>query len=138
MPFSNRSFEIGLVEALGRETAHMGIRSLLVEPGRFRTKLLSTGNLDVVQSAIPEYCEASKDFVHGLAMEDQTQPGNTEKAVEIILDLVRKEGCATGREVPFRIPLGTDCYESIEEKCEATLRLLDDWKTVIKSTDYSA
>jgi hypothetical protein len=121
---------------LERETEHLGIKSLLIEPGRFRTKLLSTGNLNVVQSTIPEYMEASKGFIQGLAMEDQTQPGNTEKAVEIILDLVRNEGCAVGREVPFRLPLGTDCYESVKAKCEATLKLLEDWENVIKSTNY--
>lgn len=90
----------------------------------------------VVESAIPDYLEGSKAFIHQLAMEDQSQPGDTQKAVKIIIDLVRNEGCATNREIPFRLPLGTDCYEAIKEKCQETLKLLEDWEPVIKSTGY--
>lgn len=57
--------------------------------------------------------------------------------VSIILDLVRREGVAKGKEVPSRLPLGTDCYESIKGKCEDTLRILDEWKDIIHRTDYA-
>ncbi len=68
--------------------------------------------------------------------EDQKQPGDAEKGVRVIIDLVRQEGCAEGRDVPFRLPLGNDCYESVKEKCEETLALLESWKTVIQGTDH--
>jgi hypothetical protein len=57
---------------------------------------------------------------------DQKQSGDPQKAVEIILNLVRKEGCAAGEEIPFRLPLGLDCYEAVKWKCEETLQLLED------------
>lgn len=98
--------------------------------------LLSPGNLQTVQSKIPDYAEASSAHINGLAKEDRTQPGDTHKAVKIIVDLVRKEGCAEGKTVPFRFPLGADCYNVIKEKCEETLRLLYDWGHVINSTDH--
>lgn len=72
----------------------------------------------------------------GLAKEDRAQPGDPEKAVEIILDLVRKEGCAEGRDVPFRLPLGTDSFGTMKEKCEEVLKLLEEWGPVILSTNY--
>lgn len=135
--YSGSKFALeGLVEGLDQEISPFGIQSLLIEPGRFRTKLLSTDNLKAVQSQIPDYVEVSKERRAGLAKEDQTQPGDTQKAVEIILDLVRNEGCAQGRNVPFRLPLGTDCYDSVKAKCESTLELLEEWRDVIKSTDY--
>lgn len=127
----------GLVESLWRETEPLGLRTLLIEPGRFRTQLLSSSNLKIANSSIPDYAERSEDFQKMLAMEDRTQPGNVEKGVSIILDLVRSEGVAAGKKIPFRLPLGTDCYESIKEKCEETLRLLDEWKGVINSTNYA-
>jgi len=108
----------------------------LIEPGRFRTKLLSAGNLKVAPSDIPDYKHSSTAFLQGLAKEDQAQPGDPLKAVEIILDLVRKEGCATDRDIPFRLPLGTDCFDAIKEKCEETLKLLEDWSSIIRSTNY--
>jgi hypothetical protein len=100
--------ELGIVEGLWRETSPLGIKTLLFEPGRFRTKLLSSGNMKAAASTIPEYAEFSKSLMGGLAQEDQTQPGDPVKLVEIILDAVRQEGIVKGREVPFRLPLGTD------------------------------
>ncbi|KAI1763343.1 NAD(P)-binding protein [Hypoxylon sp. FL1150] len=126
----------GLVESLSRETEIFGLNTLLIEPGRFRTKLLSPGNLQVQQSKIADYAETSQAHVDGLAKEDRTQPGDARKAVKIIVDLVRKEGCAAGKEVPLRFPLGTDCFDTIKEKCEDTLNLLQEWKDIINSTDY--
>jgi hypothetical protein len=87
-------------------------------------------------SIIPEYAEFSKSLLGGLAKEDQTQPGDPEKFVKIILDMVRQEGIAEGREIPFRLPLGTDCYDDIKAKCEETLKLLNEWEITIRSTDH--
>ncbi|KAI2466859.1 NAD(P)-binding protein [Annulohypoxylon bovei var. microspora] len=136
-PYAGSKFALeGLVESLSHETEGFGIKTLLIEPGRFRTMLLSPENLHTIPSKIPDYKEASKAHVDGLAEEDRTQPGDAQKAVKIIADLVRKEGCADGKEVPFRFPLGADCYSTIKEKCEETLQLLQDWNHVINSTDH--
>ncbi len=91
----------------------------------------------MVQSKIPDYAEKSKAFLKMLEGEDMAQPGDPEKGIKVVIDLVRKEGCAVGREVPFRLPLGADCYDDIKEKCEETLKLLRDWQHVIKGTDYA-
>ncbi|CZR50359.1 related to ketoreductases [Phialocephala subalpina] len=113
----------------------LGIKTLLIEPGRFRTKLLSKNKMKAVISTIPEYAEFSKTRVATLSKEDQAQPGDPVKLVETILDLVRQEGITEGREVPFRLPLGRDVYGDMKTKCEETLKLLEEWKTTIRSTD---
>ncbi|KAI1501356.1 hypothetical protein F5X99DRAFT_428479 [Biscogniauxia marginata] len=136
-PYAGSKFAIeGFVESLCRETEQFGIKTLLVEPGGFRTKLLTAGNARITPSRIPDYSASSKRFVHRMATQDQAQPGDPEKGVRIIVDLVRREGCAANREVPFRFPLGIDCYDTIKEKCEETLALLKDWESVMRSTDY--
>ncbi|OTA59714.1 NAD(P)-binding protein [Hypoxylon sp. EC38] len=136
-PYAGSKFALeGLVESLGRETEALGIKTLLIEPGRFRTMLLSPQNLQAVPSKNPDYAEASRAHIDGLAKEDRSQPGDPQKAVKIIVDLVRKEGCAEGKEVPFRFPLGTDCYKEIKGKCEETLGILQDWSHIINSTDH--
>ncbi|KAI1632957.1 hypothetical protein F4809DRAFT_644939 [Biscogniauxia mediterranea] len=136
-PYAGSKFALGgLVECLSRETAELGIKTLLIEPGRFKTKLLSTGSAQVIPTRIPDYAASNTTFVHRIAAEDQMQPGDTGKGVRIIVDLVRREGHAATREVPFRLPLGRDCYDTIKEKCEETLAVLRDWESVIKSTDY--
>jgi hypothetical protein len=127
---------IGMVESLYKETAHLGVKTLLIEPGRFRTKLLSPTNLKRKVSTISEYTELSAKLLEGLALENGNQPGNVEKLVEITIDLVKGEGIAKGKQVPFRLPLGSDCFNDIKAKCEETLQLLAEWEDVIKSTDY--
>ena len=53
------------------------------------------------------------------------------------MHLVRQEGLAQGRrDIPFRLPLGVDCYEEISAKCEDTLSILNDWEAVIRTTNY--
>ncbi|KAJ9624601.1 hypothetical protein H2204_010783 [Knufia peltigerae] len=125
----------GLVESLSCETAHLGLKTLLIEPGRFRTKLLSSGNIKSVASSIPDYQEFSETLLSGLGKEDQNQPGDPVKLVEIILDLVRQEGAAANRDVPLRLPLGVDCFDEMKAKCEETLQLLENWENVIRSTN---
>lgn len=87
-------------------------------------------------SDIPDYVDFSKALMEGLAKEDMSQPGDPIKLVNIILDLVRKEGIAEGKEVPFRLPLGIDCFDDVKAKCEETLKLLHDWEHVIRSTNH--
>ncbi|KAI2628640.1 NAD(P)-binding protein [Hypoxylon sp. NC1633] len=136
-PYAGSKFALeGLVESLSSETECFGLKTLLIEPGRFRTLFLSPENLHATPSKIPDYAEGSKAIREGLAKEDRAQPGDAQKAVKVIVDLVRKEGCAEGREVPLRFPLGPDCFHSIKGKCEETLQLLRDWEQVINSTDY--
>ena len=127
----------GIVESLRAETAPFGINTLLIEPGRFRTKLLSSSNMKASGSTITDYAESSQNQLEGLAKEDQAQPGDPVKLVEIILDLVRQEGIAEGREVPLRLPLGIDCYDDIKAKCEETLKVLREWEDVCRSTDHA-
>ncbi|KAF7114967.1 hypothetical protein CNMCM5793_000737 [Aspergillus hiratsukae] len=98
-PYSGTKFALeGLVESLWRETEPLGLRTVVIEPGRFRTLLLSSGNLKIAQSSIPDYSGRSEEFQKMLAMEDCTQPGDVEKGVSIILDLVRADGVAAGKE----------------------------------------
>lgn len=108
----------------------------MIEPGMFRTKLLSGGNMKSIQTSIPDYAEISKSRSDFFREKDEGQRGDTQKAVEIILDLVRQEGCGAGKEIPFRLPLGPDAFDVLKTKCEETLKLLEEWEPVIKSTDH--
>ncbi|KAG5747075.1 hypothetical protein H9Q70_010233 [Fusarium xylarioides] len=126
----------GVVESLHNETKSLGLRTLLMEPGRFRTPLLSTGHLQPKQSKIPDYESASEthhDHLHG---GDLKQPGNPEKFVKIVLDLVRQEGCAQGITIPFRLPVGKDAVEEIGAKARDVLETMQEWDSIITETDY--
>ncbi|KAL9473341.1 hypothetical protein ACSS6W_007721 [Trichoderma asperelloides] len=119
------------------EVKSLGLRTLLIEPGFFRTDLLAQGNVKTVQSSIRDYREDSRAFNKLLIDKNHTQSGDPKKGVAIIVDLVRLEGVAKDKTVPLRMPLGPDAYDVIKNKCEKTINLLEDWKDVISSTDLN-
>ncbi|KAH8801736.1 hypothetical protein F5884DRAFT_807711 [Xylogone sp. PMI_703] len=136
--YSGSKFALeGLAESLVGEVSSFGIKTLLVEPGMFRTKLLSSNNLKTVQSNIPDYQKLSEDRNKWFSENSEAQPGDVSKAISIILDAVRQEGWAANREVPFRLPLGPDAYNVLKTKSEQTLELLNDLGPVINSTNYT-
>lgn len=124
------------MESLHNETKSLGIRTLLMEPGRFRTSLLSTTNLKSTQSQLQEYEAASATHCAHLKSEDYNQPGDPRKFVKLVLDLVRQEGCAKGKNVPFRLPVGRDAVEEIGLKLSEMGNVLEEWDSIISSTDY--
>ena len=134
---TDHTLSLGMAESLWRETQPLGIQTLLIEPGRFRTLLLSSQNRRDARSSIPEYADADEDFFETLTAASERQPGDVKKGVSIIADVVRKEGVAKGRTVPFRLQLGTDCYDLVKEKYEGLLKDMDDWKDVITSTEHA-
>lgn len=84
----------------------------------------------VPAATIPDYAASMDAMRQYLAQEDMKQPGNPEKFAEVVVDLVRGEGVATGKTVPFRVQLGSDCVEDVRGKCEEVMKQLDEWKEV--------
>lgn len=130
-------FLTGLVESLAAETQPFGIQTLLVEPGRFRTRLLAQGNRKDATSSIPDYVPLVDQYVAALDAASERQPGDTEKGVRIIVDVVRKEGDASGKTIPFRLLLGSDSYDEIKKKLDQVSRDMEEWKAVTLSTDHA-
>ena len=113
----------------------MDIRCIVFEPGQFRTELLTEKNMKNLTTPIADYeevTEALEDFNEAMA---GNQPGDPQKAAERMIDVVKGEGTAAGKKFPPRLPLGNDSMTAIRAKCEATLKLLEEWDDIIVSTD---
>lgn len=52
------------------------------------------------------------------------EPGDPEKAVGRIVDVVKQEGIVEGRGIPSKQILGADGLAGVRKKCEDTLDLL--------------
>lgn len=128
--------KLGIVESLHKETQPLSLRTLLIEPSRFRTSLLSATNLKFKQSQISDYEKASEPHGDHLHSEDLKQPGNPKMFVRLVVDLARQEGCAEGKVIPFRLPVGRDAVEEIDFKLRETMDVLRGWNDIITSTDY--
>lgn len=63
------------------------------------------------------------------------EPGDSTKGVACMIDLVKGTGVAAGKTIPLRMPLGTDGWTRIKEKCEETLKICEEWEEIAKSTD---
>ncbi|KAI8272748.1 hypothetical protein K4K60_011899 [Colletotrichum sp. SAR11_57] len=124
------------VETLAQELAILapGLKVLMVEPGYFRTRVFV--KLAHIPLRIPEFAGFNAACVEQGAKIYGTEPGDPEKAVERMVELVRGEGMAEGREVPLRVPLGTDGWGRIKKKCEDMVKVCEDWEDVAKSTDW--
>ena len=128
----------GIVECLQTEIASFGVRNILFEPGLFRTKVWSQGNIVWGNLGIPDYAELDGALRTGVAGIDGNQPGDPAKAAERMVDVVRGEGMAAGREIPLRMPLGRDSLEDMRNKCLSTLKIIEEWEDLILSTDLDS
>ncbi|KAJ4298819.1 hypothetical protein N0V90_004061 [Kalmusia sp. IMI 367209] len=81
------------------------------------------------------YC-ASKFALQGRTQADSNQPGNSEKAVNIMIDIVKEEGVAEGKTQSLRFPIGKDALAMLRNKYIKYLELCNEWEDMITSTDY--
>ncbi|KIM38502.1 hypothetical protein M413DRAFT_447730 [Hebeloma cylindrosporum] len=124
-----------LTETLTLELAQFNIKVLLVEPGAFRTEGIY-GQPYFTENPIPAYDRmrnASKTRFGAVA---GTEKGDPDKAVEVIVDVVRGEGVAKGRPWPGYLVLGEDAEVDVRNKCKKVLDVLDEWVDVARGVNF--
>jgi NAD(P)-dependent dehydrogenase (short-subunit alcohol dehydrogenase family) len=117
----------GLTETLRDEVAGFGIRTLIVEPGAFRTGLFRPGAA-YESEAMPEYADTvgpTRAYVRG---NDGLQPGDPAKAAQAILAALDAD------EPPLRLVLGADAIGNIEQRLERLSDELAAWRAVGEAT----
>ncbi|KAK7189894.1 hypothetical protein DPSP01_008399 [Paraphaeosphaeria sporulosa] len=127
----------GLSEAMREELAPFGIAVTVAEPGYFRTGFLNKGAAVNSEKTIEAYEEsAAGQTRRGLEGHDGKQVGDVKKGCRVLVDILTMSGVAEEQEVPIRVALGSDSGPTIREKCERTMRLLDEWEGVTGKTDH--
>ncbi|KAF7529345.1 hypothetical protein PCG10_008055 [Penicillium crustosum] len=127
----------GLVPNLSLEIEPFGLRTCMVTPGYFRTSVMTPGNiLYRAPNPLPEYVETNLLVKAGCDAADGNQPGDPLKAGALIVDAVRGEGQCTGKELPFRLPLGPDAISAIRENSQAKLKICDEWEDLASATNF--
>ncbi|KZT18860.1 NAD(P)-binding protein [Neolentinus lepideus HHB14362 ss-1] len=125
-----------LSEALNAEISPLGLRSICIELGYFRTDFLTPDNRSAYTTRIADYEQSVGATSKRLEGIDGKQPGDPKKAVEVMVDLVRGEGVADGKEIPLVVDLGSDCHQTVRDICQSTIERLDKWESVARSTDF--
>jgi NAD(P)-dependent dehydrogenase (short-subunit alcohol dehydrogenase family) len=78
----------GWMESLTPEIAAFGIRTMLVEPGFFRTELLSNDSTIYAQPTVDGYAERTKEIVAAWKSMDGKQGGDPAKLAKALVTLV--------------------------------------------------
>ncbi len=78
----------GFMEGLATEVAPFGIKTMLVEPGFFRTELLSAQSTRYAEPSIEDYAERTRATVAGWQSMDGKQGGDPAKLADALVQLV--------------------------------------------------
>ena len=104
------------------ELAPLGIFVTVVEPGWYRTAILSKDVQAQSEKRIDAYENGEiGELRKALAETDGKQVGDTAKACRVIVDVLTMSGCAEGKQIPIRLVLGKDAHDVIREKKEKKL-----------------
>jgi NAD(P)-dependent dehydrogenase (short-subunit alcohol dehydrogenase family) len=105
----------GWTESLTPEIAPFGIRTMLVEPGFFRTDLLTAESTTYAKPSIDDYAERTRETVTAWNSMNGKQGGDPAKLAAALLQLA---GLA---EPPARFAAGADAVQAFEVKAHTLL-----------------
>jgi NAD(P)-dependent dehydrogenase (short-subunit alcohol dehydrogenase family) len=109
----------GWMESLAPEVAPFGIRTMLVEPGFFRTELLTRGSTTYAKPSIGDYAERTRETVAAWSSMDGKQGGDPAKLAAALVQLAALE------QPPARFAAGADAVQTFEAKAKALLAQAD-------------
>ncbi len=109
----------GWTESLTPELALFGIRTMLVEPGFFRTELLTPESTSYAEPSIEDYTERTKQTVTAWSGMNGQQSGDPAKLAEALIQLIDTE------EPPLRWAAGANAVQTLEQKARTLLDQAD-------------
>jgi NAD(P)-dependent dehydrogenase (short-subunit alcohol dehydrogenase family) len=109
----------GWMESLAPEVAPFGIRTMLVEPGFFRTELLTPESTQYAESSIQDYAERTEQTVTAWKGMNGQQGGDPAKLADALVQLAGRD------EQSLRFPAGADAINTFEQRAKALLAQAD-------------
>jgi NAD(P)-dependent dehydrogenase (short-subunit alcohol dehydrogenase family) len=106
----------GWIESLTPEVAPFGIRTMLVEPGFFRTELLTPESTNYAKPSIDDYAEKTRQTVTAWNGMNGLQGGDPAKLAKALIQL------ASQYEPPLRWAAGADAVKELERKAQRLLK----------------
>ena len=120
----------GWMESLTPEISPFGIRTMLVEPGFFRTDLLTRDSTTYADPAIDDYAERTKETVAAWKSMDGKQGGDPAKLARALVELA-------GLEIrPARFAAGVDAIQTFEAKAKDLLAQADAHRALSSSLSH--
>jgi NAD(P)-dependent dehydrogenase (short-subunit alcohol dehydrogenase family) len=120
----------GWIESLAPEIAPFGIRTMIVEPGSFRTDLLTAGSTKYAKPSIEDYAERTEQTVTAWEGMNGKQGGDPAKLAAALVKLANQD------EPPFRWAAGADSVANVERKAKDLLAQADAYRDVSSSLGH--
>jgi NAD(P)-dependent dehydrogenase (short-subunit alcohol dehydrogenase family) len=120
----------GWIESLTPEVAPFGIRTMLVEPGFFRTELLTPESTTYAEPSIDDYAERTKQTIAAWNAMNGQQGGDPAKLAHALVQL------AGQHEPPLRWVAGADAVEVVENKAKALLAQVGAYRELSSNLAY--
>jgi NAD(P)-dependent dehydrogenase (short-subunit alcohol dehydrogenase family) len=121
----------GWMESLTPEVAPYGIRTMLVEPGFFRTDLLTPESTSYAQPSIDDYIERTKQTVTVWNGMNGQQGGDPAKLATALVQLVSSD------EPPLRWAAGADAVATFEDKAQTLIKQADAYRELSLSLAHN-
>jgi len=112
----------GWIESLTPEVAPFGIRTMLVEPGFFRTQLLTPESTNYAEPSIDDYAERTNQTVAAWNAMNGQQGGDPAKLANALVQLASQD------EPPLRFAAGADAIATVEQKAKDLLAQADAYR----------
>jgi NAD(P)-dependent dehydrogenase (short-subunit alcohol dehydrogenase family) len=120
----------GFIEGLASEVGPFGIHTMLVEPGFFRTELLSPQSTHYAQASILDYADRTAATVEAWRSMDGKQGGDPAKLADALVELAALE------HPPIRFAAGADAVDLFETKAQALLDQANAYRELSSSLGY--
>jgi NAD(P)-dependent dehydrogenase (short-subunit alcohol dehydrogenase family) len=112
----------GWIESLTPEVAPFGIRTMVVEPGFFRTELLTQESTNYAEPSIDDYAERTEQTVAVWNSMNGQQGGDPAKLANALVQLAGQD------EPPLRFAAGADAIATVEQKAKDLLAQADAYR----------
>jgi NAD(P)-dependent dehydrogenase (short-subunit alcohol dehydrogenase family) len=122
----------GWMESLAQEIAPFGIRTMLVEPGFFRTDLLSAESTTYAELSIEDYAPRTAETVAAWKGMSGKQGGDPAKLAAALVELTAQD------EPPARFAAGADAVEALEGKANTLLAQANAHRELSSSLSHSS
>jgi NAD(P)-dependent dehydrogenase (short-subunit alcohol dehydrogenase family) len=120
----------GWMESLAPEVAPFGIRTMLVEPGFFRTELLTNDSTTYAQPSIDDYAARTRETVAAWSGMDGKQGGDPAELAKALVQL------AALAEPPGRFAAGADAVRTFEDKANTLLTQVNAHRDLSSSLSF--
>jgi NAD(P)-dependent dehydrogenase (short-subunit alcohol dehydrogenase family) len=115
------------MEALSAEVGPFGIQTMIVNPGFFRTELLTDASTNYAAPAVEDYAERRAQQISFYKSQNGKQGGDPVKLAQALIKLAGQD------ELPRRFLAGADAIATAEQKIATLQQQIDAYRDLSMS-----